>query len=50
MSYMWKGVKEIKVKILYQHEIKLNPVRSLLSGHVIVIWWYLFTRLFGLYF
>ena len=44
MSYIWKGVKEIKVKIGYQYEIKLNPVRSLLSGHVIVVWWYLFTR------
>ena len=50
MSYMWKGVKEIKVKIGYQYEIILNPVCNLLSGHVIVIWWYLFTRLFGLYF
>ena len=37
MSYMWKGVKEIKVEIRYQYEIKLNPVRSLLSGHVIVV-------------
>ena len=44
MSYMWKRVKEIKVKIRCQCEIKLNPVQSLLSGHVIVVQWYLFTR------
>ena len=41
---MWKAVKEIKVKIRYQYEIILNPLRSLLSGPVIVAQWYLFTR------
>ena len=37
MSYMWKAVNEIKVKIRYQYEIILNPVCNLLSGHVIVV-------------
>ena len=41
---MWKGVKEIKVKIRYQYEIIPNSVWSLLSGHMIVFQWYFFTR------